>query len=164
MSKVFKWILKEARSIFPAVLYFFCAINLFNLTFGRLLQEAGSRLMTFPRIVISSLIIGKIMLVAEALPFLNKFSGKPLIYGTLWKTFIYSFFGFLFLVVERLIPFFFKYNDKAEAWQHMLKDTLWSRLCIAQVWLVVLFLIFVVLKEFINTIGKDKVRQIFFGR
>jgi hypothetical protein len=42
------------------------------------------------------------MLVADALPFLNKFSDKPLIYSVFWKTGIYSLCGFIFIMVERM--------------------------------------------------------------
>ena len=162
--KILEWMKKESLSVLPAVLYFFVAINLFNLTFGWVLQEAGRRLITFPRIIISSIIIGKIMLIADALPFLNKFSYKPLIYNTLWKTSIYSFFGFLYIVAERLVPFFFKYSDKNIAWQHMLNDTSWPRVCTAQIWLVVLFLLFVLFRELTGAIGTEKLRKLFFGR
>ena len=148
-----------------AVLYFFFAMNLFNLTFGWMMQrEAGRWLLTFPRIIISSIIIGKIMLIADALPFLNRFSNRPLIYNTIWKTSIYSFFGLLFLTAERLVPFFFRYKGADIAWQHMVKDTSWPRFCTSQIWLVVLFFLFVLFREFAGVIGKDKLRRIFFGR
>ena len=57
MVNLLKWIKKEIISVLPAVVYFFFAINLFNLTFGWVLQEAGSHLITFPRIIIISIII-----------------------------------------------------------------------------------------------------------
>lgn len=160
--KIFGRIGKEIRNIFPAIVYFFLAMSLFNLTFGWLLKEAGSRLMTFPRIIIISIIIGKIMLVADVMPFLNRFPNRPLIYNTVWKTSIYSFFGFLFLVVEKLVPFFFKY-DFQSAWQHMVADTSWPRLIVAQIWLVMLFLFFVLFRELTIAIGKDKLQRLFFG-
>ncbi|MDD5137113.1 MAG: hypothetical protein PHX20_00360 [Candidatus Omnitrophica bacterium] len=161
--RMLKWAREEFRKVFPAVLYFFCAINLFNLTFGWMMESEGIRLMTFPRIIISSLIIGKVMLIADAMPFLNIFSSKPLIYNTLWKTSIYSFFGFLFLAAEKLVPFFFKYS-MGIAWQRMVNDTPWPRFCTAQIWLTILFLLFVVFRELHIALGKDKLRQIFFGK
>jgi len=161
--KILGRIKKEFLNVLPAVIYFFVALNLFNLTFGRLLKEAGSHLMTFPRIAIISIIVGKIMLVADVMPFLNKFPGRPLIYNTAWKTFIYSFFGFLFIVIKNLMPYFFKY-DFGSAWQHMAAEAPWTRLIVSQVWLVVLFFLFVMFRELVEAIGKDKLSRLFFGR
>ena len=163
VSRILKWMKKETLSILPAVFYFFCAINLFNMTFGWMLEVSGQKLLTFPRIIISSLIIGKIMLVADVLPILNIFSGKPLIYNTLWKTSIYSFFGILVFSAERFVPVIFKYGGTDTVWQHIVEDTPWARFCTAQVWLVVLFLLFVIFRELGGALGKGKLRQIFFG-
>ncbi|MFA6320607.1 MAG: hypothetical protein WCY36_01980 [Candidatus Omnitrophota bacterium] len=164
MPRIFKRIREEAISVLPAILYFFFAINLFRLTFGWMMRSEGLQYMPFVRTIIASLIVGKIMIIADALPFLNKFSSKPLIYNTIWKTSIYSFFGFLFIFLEKLIPLLFKYSDPNLAWQHMLKDTHWPRFWSTQIWLVVLFLLFVVFRELHIALGKDKMRQIFFGK
>lgn len=163
MSSVFKWMKKEFESIFPAVLYFFFAINLFKLTFGWIIEGLGQELITFPRTVIVSLIIGKIMLVVEALPFLNKFSGRPLVYTTVWKTFIYSSFGIMFLYLEKLIPLLIKYKDLNIAWDRMLCNIIWPRFISSQIWLVVLFFLFVVFREVNQALGKGKLYKIFFG-
>ena len=161
---MFKWIKKEVLIALPAIIYFFLAINLFNMTFGWLLKEAGTQLITFPRIVIISIIIGKIMLIADALPFLNKFSDRPLIYIIFWKTGIYSLCGFTFLMIERMASLFLKYKDMDIAWQHMPHNTSWPRFCTGQIWMVVLFLLFVTFREFVKDVGKDKVRKMLIGR
>jgi len=163
MSRVSEWMKKEISAVFPAVIYFFLAINLFKLTFGWIMHGLGVELIAFPRTIIVSLIIGKIMLVAEALPFLNKFSGRPLIYTTLWKTFIYSSFGILFLYLERLVPLLVKYRAVNIAWEQMLKGIIWPRFITSQIWLVVLFLLFVVFRELVQALGRDKLCKMFFG-
>ena len=158
------WLKKEIAHTFPAVLYFFIAINLFNMTFGWILQEAGSHLITFPGIVISSLVIGKVILIADSLPFLNLFSGRPLIYSTAWKTMVYYIFGSLFITLERLLPLLFKYKDMAAAWQHMPCNVSPPRFWTAQIWMLILFFIFVVFHELVQGVGREKLRKIFFGR
>ena len=164
MVNLLKWIKKEIISVLPAVVYFFFAINLFNLTFGWVLQEAGSHLITFPRIIIISIIIGKIMLVADALPFLNKFSDRPLIYGVLWKTGIYYLCGLTFITLERMVALSLKYQDINIAWQNMPYKVSWPRFCTGQIWMAVLFFIFVVFRELVKGVGRDKLSKMFFGR
>ena len=164
MAKAIKWIRDEIRSVFPAVLYFFLAITLFKMTFGWMLQARGENLITFSRTIIISMIIGKIMLVADVMPFLNIFSKKPLIYNTVWKTTIYSIFGFLFMLLENLVPRLLKYHALKPAWQQMVSDTYWPRFWTAHIWIVVLFLIFVVCREFILALGQENVRKMFFDK
>lgn len=164
MTRLVKWIKKEIGSVFPAVLYFFFAISLFKVTFGWMLEARGETLITFSRIIISSIIIGKVMLVADVMPFLNRFSNKPLIYNTVWKTAIYSLFGFLFMLMEHFIPGLLKHHNLSAAWQYTLSDTTWPRFWTAHIWLVILFLVFVVCREFIVALGEDKVRKMFFGQ
>lgn len=164
MTGLLKRIKKEIMHILPAVTYFFIAINLFNQTFGRMLQEAGSHLIDFPRIVIFSIIVGKVILTADALPFLNRFSHRPLIYGIFWKTAIYSCFGFIFTMLERLVPLLFKYKDFNIAWQYMPHNVSWPRFCTGQIWMVILFLLFVVFHELVRGVGRDKLRKLLFGR
>lgn len=164
MSRMFRHIREEAINVIPAILYFFFAMNLFSLTFGWMMKSEGLHYMPFTRIIIMSLIIGKIMIIADAMPFLNRFSTKPLIYNTIWKTAIYSFFGSLFIFLEKLVPLLFKYSDPNIAWQHMMTETNWPRFCSSLIWLAVLFLIFVVFRELHIALGKGRMRQIFFGK
>jgi hypothetical protein len=161
---MFRHIKEEAINVVPAILYFFFAMNLFRLTFGWMMKSEGLKYMSFTRVVITSLIIGKIMIIADAMPFLNRFSTKPLIYNTIWKTAIYSFFGSLFIFLEKLVPLLFKYSDPNIAWQHMMAETHWPRFWSSQIWLMVLFLIFVVFRELHIALGKGRMRQIFFGK
>ncbi len=156
---------KKFLEILPAVLYFFFAMTLFKLTFGWMMRaEGGPELMTFTRIIIVSLVIGKIMLIADAMPFLNKFSTRPLIYNTVWKTSIYSLFGFLFIFLEKFFHFVFKYHNWGTSWLRMMDETPWPRFWTAQIWLVLLFLFFVVFRELHIALGKGKMREIFFGK
>jgi hypothetical protein len=164
MNSLRERIKQEIRQTFPAVIYFFLAINLFNYTFGWIMREGGLRLISFPHTVIASVIIGKVILVADTLPFLNIFSDRPLAYGILWKTAIYSFFGFLFTMLERLAPLLFRHKDINIAWQDMLQSISLPRFCTEQVWMVILFLLFVVFHEVVKGVGKDKLRKLLFGR
>ena len=164
MASLLKWMKKEVQHTLPAVIYFFLVINLFDRTFGWIMQESGMRLITFPRTIIISIIIGKCILIADALPFLNKFSNKPLIYSVLWKTAIYSLFGFLFTMGERLVPLLINYRDIGIAWQHMPHNVSLARFCTGQIWMVVLLFLFVVFHELVQGIGRDKLSKMFFGR
>ena len=164
MPRFFKRIKEEVANVMPAVLYFFLAMNLFNCTFGWMMRSEGLKVVSFLHIVIRSLIIAKIMIIADAMPFMNRFSARPLIYNTIWKTSIYSFFGFIFICLERFAPFFFKYGFQPEVFQHIMTGTQWPRFWSMQAWVVVLFLLFVVFRELYIALGPGKMRKMFFGK
>lgn len=46
------------------------------------------------------LIVAKVMLIANALPFVDAFPERPLIYNTVWKTTIYSILAVAFYLAE----------------------------------------------------------------
>jgi len=165
MGRIARRLKHNLLEILPAVIYFFIVFSLFYLTFGWMVGEAtGRQIMSFSRIIIGSLIIGKVMFVAGKLPFLNIFAGKPLVYSTVWKTSVYYIFALLFQVIEQMVPNIVKYKDVGIAWQYYVGHIWWPRFVTVQVWIVVLFFIFVMFQEFSTIIGRDKLRQIFIGR
>jgi len=164
MGRILKKILEEIRRIIPAVIYFFFAFCLFNITFGMWLKEMGLRIWSFTGIIVAALIVGKVMMIVDNIPFLNIFSGKPLIYTTLWKCFMYTFVSFFIRLVESMITLVRKYNDINAAWSHLMEGMLWPRFWTIQIWVFVLFLIFVVNRELIKSVGWERIRKMFFGR
>lgn len=163
MATVLRWAREEVRHILPAVVYFFLALNLFYMTFGWMLDKAGIRIGTFAGSIVLALIAGKVMLIVDAMPFLNIFSGKPLIYSTAWKTLVYCFASLLFRTVEHLLPFLSRHQDLAIAWRHLLAEVWWPRFWTVQVWSFVLFFVFVVSQELVKGVGPDRLRRMFFG-
>ena len=165
MSKILKRIREEIRRVMPAVIYFFLAFTLFKLTFGQWLAHLGVQATSFFGIIVSSLIVGKVMLIVDHLPLLNNaFSDKPLVYNTLWKTTVYSFASFLFRVAEHLIPLARKYGGIKAGWDQLLSEVVWPRFWTIQVWFFILFLIFVVNQRVVEHVGWERLRKLFFGK
>lgn len=164
MRSVFAAIVEESRRVLPAVVYFFLAFTLFNLTFGEWMATLGIRAMSLGGILIGSLVVGKVMMIVDHLPFLNCFRDRPLIYNTLWKTCIYTLASFFFRVVEHLSPLVVKYGSLQEGAAALLDEVFWPRFWTIQVWFFVLFLIFVVNQQLVVHIGSHRLREIFLGR
>lgn len=70
----------EVPSVIPPTLFFFVAIGLLMLT-RLMLQQYGIPFSDFTAVVIGALIVGKVVLMAAALPFINKYPDNPLIYN-----------------------------------------------------------------------------------
>ncbi len=164
MTRASKWIKKEFLHALPAVLYFLFVFNLLDLTFGILMEKAGIPRVPFWGTVISALVVGKVIIVTDNLPFINAFSDRPLMFNTIWRTILYSLFSYFIRIIEHIGPVMSKYKEPGDAWRHILGIVSWPTFWTVQVWAFVLFFMFVAAQEMVKLVGRDKLRAAFFGR
>jgi hypothetical protein len=164
MSALLHGLKKELIEVLPAVLYFFVAFSLINLTENLMLKDSGIRYASFSRVIVGALIVGKVILVADLFFFVDLFRGRPLIYNTLWKTGFYAIMSLLFRLGELTLDSLLEYKSVLVAQDHILAALAEPRFWAIQLWLVILLLIFVASKELIDAIGAIRIRQLFFGR
>jgi hypothetical protein len=109
------------------------------------------------------LIVAKVILLAEGIPFINKYPDKPLIYNVVWKTIFYVLVAFIVRLLEYLIPLWWQYRDLGVAMEHLLEETIWPHFWVIQIWLFCLFSVYVSFRELARTLGEEKFIKIFFG-
>jgi len=132
---------------------------------NRLLTEGtGFKPQSFLMPVIGGLIAGKVLLSVDMLPFVDAFPRKPMIYNIGWKTSLYVAVGVVFLYVDPFVRHLVKgaglYASHSQAWHELMLPRTWAIV----IWVVVLMLIFVTVKETSRTIGKDRLQRMIFGR
>jgi hypothetical protein len=69
----------------PPTIFFFIAFSLILATKHLMLSEYGIPWTGFGKSVIGILLVGKVVLIVDKLPFVNRFPEKPLIYNTILK-------------------------------------------------------------------------------
>lgn len=153
----------EFLKVIPAAVFFFIAFQLLALTRALILEEYGIRVTTFVNATIAALIVAKVVLVVDLLPFVNRFPQKPLIYNVVWKTIIYILAALIVRYVEHLLPFIREYGNLALANRHLLDKVVWPHFWVIQIWLLVLFFMFCALRELIRALGPERVRSMFIG-
>ena len=104
MSKLFHIIKHEFFEVLPPTIFFFLSFNLIAITRALMLKEHGIELVAFGGATLGALIVGKVVLIADKLPFINKFPDRPLIYNVAWKTIIYIVAAFLVRFLEHFLP------------------------------------------------------------
>jgi hypothetical protein len=139
------------------------AFTLIAVTQRLILRQYGVPLTGFATAVIGALLVGKVVLIADKLPFVNKFPNHPLIYNIVWKSSIYFVVSFLFRYIEHLIPFLREHEDFMLANQHLLAEIVWPHFWLVQMWLAVLFLAYCTMRELIRVIGKEEIMHMVFG-
>lgn len=163
MNGIVTWLKHEFFNIIPAVIFFIISFQLIALTGSLMKGEYGITLTTFINALVAALVVAKVVLVADMLPFVNQFPHKPLLYNVVWKTAIYMTAAFLVHYLEKLLPFIMEYKDLALANSHLLEQVVWPHFWAIQIWLLVLFFMFSAIREFVRVLGAEKVRSMFLG-
>src|SRR4030095_12114453 len=80
---------EEFFKLLPPMIFFFVALHIVAFVHVLMLKRTGIPLSSSVSIAIAALILGKAVLIANILLFINRFPKKPLIYNVAWKTVIY---------------------------------------------------------------------------
>jgi hypothetical protein len=86
MSKVSAKIKEEFVALIPPTIFFFVALHIVAFIRVLMLKGTGIAPMTSPSVTIAALVLGKAVLIADALPVINRFPDRPLFYNVAWKT------------------------------------------------------------------------------
>ena len=105
MSKLTERIKEEFLEVIPPTIYFFVILHI--VVFIRVLmnKNTGLPLPTSMSITVAALVLGKSVVIADLMPFINRYPEKPLIWNVCWKTTIYFFVAMLIHYLERLYDF-----------------------------------------------------------
>src|SRR5215469_4467756 len=104
-QQVIKFLLREFREILPPTLFFFVGFNLILFTKRLILEQQLIQYFGFFIATTGALIVGKAVLVADAMPFLRYFDRRPLAYPILFKTVVYTVFVLVARFLEELIDY-----------------------------------------------------------
>jgi hypothetical protein len=163
MSAVAAKVKEEFEKLLPPTLYFFIALHLVAIIRVLLLKGDGIPLATSFTITMGALILGKAVLLADMLPFINRYPDKPLIFNVTWKTVVYALVALLLHYLERLVDFWREAGGFIAGNERLLAEMVWPHFWAVQIILVVLVLAYCAMAELIRVLGAGRVRQIFFG-
>lgn len=165
-AKVGHILVHEIRKVLPPTIYFFIGFNLILFTKRLILAEYLIQFTGFFIASVSALIVGKVVLVADAMPFLRRYDTAPLAQPILFKTLVYTFL----VSVVRLLEAFIDYVANGGVVGHggFVEEQLgafsWDRFVATQLWVFVLFLVYVAASEFNSLLGEGELFKILFTR
>lgn len=155
------WFLHELREILPPTIFFFVGFNLIVLTTNLLVADYFVAVGSFMLATAGALVVAKAVLVADAMPFLGRYDRAPLLQPILFKTLVYWAFVFIARLLEAFIRFWLiEHNPLRDFLPHMLATFSWHRFAAIQIWILVLFLIYVTASELNQLVGEGELRRV----
>ena len=111
---------------------------------------------------IGALLVSKAILLADMLPFVNRYPDKPLIYNIAWKSTIYIGAAMLIHYLEELIPAWWRMHNFSASNHTLFEDIIWPHFWVIQLWLSFLLFVYCSARELVRAIGPREVRKMLF--
>jgi hypothetical protein len=163
MNKAFEKIKEEFLALLPPTIYFFFVLGLVAVLRALMLNGTGISVTTPVEVAVGALILGKAVLLADLMPFVDRYPDRPLAYNVVWKTAIYFVAALVLHYLERLIEFWREAGSFVAGNEKMLAEMVWSHFWAIQLLLFVLIFEYCVMREVVRAVGATKLRQLFFG-
>jgi hypothetical protein len=157
------FLLREFLEILPPTIFFLIGFNLIVLTTNLILADYGAQFASFMLATAGALLVAKALLVANAMPVARRYDRAPLIRPILFKTVLF----WLAVFIARLLEHWIEYLLSGDyVFGGFLKREIaafsWHRFIAIQLWIFVLFLVYVTAHEFNRLFGHGELRRILF--
>lgn len=159
--RAFDWWLVQVKHVLPPTIFFFFGFNLVLFTRWMTLQEHGIPFTNFFGATLAALLVGKAVLVVDNLRFMRRFDGAPLIQPILFKSTIYWVCVFVIRLAEGLFHFLRDGGALGDFPSFLVAQFSWSRFLAIQIWLMVLFLVYVTAHELNTLFGDGELSRLF---
>jgi hypothetical protein len=163
MHRAGAFLLREFLEILPPTIFFIIGFNLIVLTTNLILADYGGQFASFMIATVSALVVAKALLVANAMPVIRRYDRAPLIRPILFKTFFYWTAVFIVRLLEHWIEYLLSKDYVFGGFlKHEIAAFSWDRFIAIQLWIFVLFLVYVTASEFNRLFGHGELSRILF--
>ncbi|MEC9432801.1 MAG: hypothetical protein VYD87_07830 [Pseudomonadota bacterium] len=160
-ARIGAWLLHEFSLVLPPTVYFLVCFNLLVLTVtlatGQGVSAAQHGAASFV-----ALVVGKAVLIADKLPFVNRYPEHPLIWNASWKALIYFAVAFAIRVLEHVLEAARNPHGFGVGWEEATSDFRLGLFLAVQLWLALLLLLYAGFRELVRALGPRRVRAMFF--
>jgi hypothetical protein len=166
LARIGHGMVHEFYHLLPPTIFFFVGFNLILFTKRLILADYLIQFTGFFIATISALIVAKAVLVADLMPFLRRFDQQPLAVPILFKTVVYTLFVFVARLLEALIHYLAEGGALGHGGfiEHQIGAFDWHKFVATQLWIFVLFLVYVTASELNTLLGDGELFKIFFKR
>ncbi len=164
MNKTLMFLKKEILELLPPTIFFFVVFQIITFVRGLLAKEYGMTFSSTTSAIIGALIVGKSILLVDALPMLKWFHQSRLIYTILWRIFFYLLIVVLFQFIEDLIPLISKFESLPLAFENYFEKMNWDHYWAIHIILSLFIIIYTLITAVVEAVGRNEFFNIFFGK
>jgi len=154
---------EELHKLIPPTLYFFVTLHLIAFIRVLMLKDTGITVSTSASVTLAALILAKAVVLADLLPFINRYPDRPLVWNIAWKTFVYLLAATGLHYLERLIEFWRAAGGFIAGNEKMLAEQVWPHFWAVQIFIGLVILAYCLVTEIGRVLGPDRLREMFFG-
>jgi hypothetical protein len=160
-SRLLAFLIKEFREVVPPTLFFAVGFNLIVLTTKLFLADYNVQFASFMVATLLALVVGKSLLVANAIQFLRHLDKHPKIRPVLFKSIIYWAVVFVVRFLEKLVEYLHAGGNLSGIPEYVSTHFTWDRFVAIQIWIFVLFLVYTSIVELNAHLGHGELVKIF---
>lgn len=127
------------------------------------IRGSGIEMAGYARAIVGGLIVAKLLLLVDLVPFVNAFPDKPLIHNIVWKSSLYIAASVVFTYLEPLIEELFRGRGLTASHARALEKLVLPRTWAVEIWFAMLLVAFVTMQELSRVVGKAQMKHMFFG-
>jgi hypothetical protein len=161
-QRIFGHVGKAFRDLVPPTAYFFVAFNLIVFTTNLMVHDYWFKLSAFLLATTTALIVGKAVLVANHIRWINLYRGAPLIQPILYKTIFYTLVVFVVRVIERFLHLAFDAHGLTWALDAEVETFNLHRFVAVQIWIFTTFFVYVTATEIGYLMGEGQLLRLLF--
>ncbi len=162
LRRALAWWLAQVKHALPPTIFFFVGFNLILWTKRLILEEHGVEFSGFFTAIVAALLVGKAVLVTDNLSFMRRFDGAPMIQPVLFKSAIYWLCVLIVRLAEEFVHFVASGGAITDFGGHLVDHFSLARFLSIQIWLMVLFLVYVTIHEVNELFGDGELYRLFF--
>ena len=97
------------------------------------------------------------------MPFVDAFSGKPLVYNIVWKSFLYIVASLIYGYMKPLVKYLFQGLSLPIAAYKAFQEFMLARHWAIEIWVAMLLVVYVTMMELVRAIERERLKDMFFG-
>jgi membrane protease YdiL (CAAX protease family) len=164
VGKTIGFLKKEFLEMLPPTLFFFVVFCLVVLTRDLMFQDNDAGVLSYAAAALGALIIGKSVLIADALPLWRRFDRQPKVALIVGRTVTYSLIALLFQFLEEFIPLARSAESLGAGFNELANAVNWPRFWGTHIQLLVLLGIYNIIAVLAEELGRERFIELLLGK
>ena len=164
LAKAGRVVAREIVEVLPVMIFFLIGLNLIAFTKHVVLAQEGIVYNGISAATIGALLVAKVVMVADKLPIMRIYRGRPFYRAILYRAGVYTMFVLAAQLIEMLVRSAIQAGGITAGLEVASAEFVWPHFVFIPIWVFVLFLVYVTLIELKDALNQPTLARLLFGR